>query len=160
MSSEADLILSAIGDGCGNRAAIAEHTGLDLKLVSNRLFTLNKKGEIAKGENGWELNGAAAAPATTVTKPDDAPPQRRTRKAKPAPKVAPKRASKAPTPALRQIVSPANGRQCEFAISESGAILFKVVAGPKAGELGAIGHVDAMALFRLMDSCDFIRDNA
>lgn len=52
------------------------------------------------------------------------------------------------------------GREIEFAIAESGAILFKILRGPRAGELGGINHVDAMALFRLMDACDFIRDNA
>lgn len=53
-----------------------------------------------------------------------------------------------------------NGRAVEFAIAESGAILFKIVAGPRAGELGEIGHVDAMALYRLMSAVDFITENA
>jgi hypothetical protein len=54
----------------------------------------------------------------------------------------------------------ANGRACEFAIAESGAILFKITAGPKAGELGEIGCADAMALYRLMSAVEFIVENA
>jgi hypothetical protein len=53
-----------------------------------------------------------------------------------------------------------NGRACEFAIAESGAILFKITSGPRAGELGKIGCADAMALFRLMSAVEFIAENA
>ena len=161
MTTDNDLILSAIAAGAGDRAAIAEQTGCEVRVISNRLYTLHKAGQIAKGENGWEISGAASAKGMVyaLLESDAEQPKPRAKRGRPAKAKPAPEAKEASTPPRTNRAN-GTGRECEFAIAESGAVLFKIVAGPRAGELGSIGHQDAMALFRLMDACDFIRENA
>lgn len=157
MTTDADLILSALTlDEPVTRAELEEATGLEAKTLSNHLFALHTKGLIAKNTEGpgWLLaSGTPASKAKTVAAREPAseapPPKKRGLK--------PKAVKRLPPPATS--VPVVNGRACEFAIAESGAILFKILAGPKAGELGELGCADAMALFRLMSAVEFITEN-
>jgi hypothetical protein len=159
MSTDSDLILSAIAAGTNDRAGIAEQTGLEPKTISNFLFALHKKGEIVKSANGWELSDAAPAKPNVhvAAEPVATAPTTAERGRKAKAKVKAKTAS---TPPRIKHANGAPQREIEFAIAESGAILFKITAGPRAGELGSINHVDAMALYRLMSCVDFITENA
>jgi len=181
MSTIRELIQSALTDEPQGRQAIAEQVGVEAQHVSAELNNLQAKGLAARSNGGWIAGDASVkAPRVhtapePVAEPRPAAKARRAKKAsmakappkaraKAKPRDTPRRKKKAmaaeiaPPKAATRI----NGaqRECEFAIAESGAILFKVTAGPRAGQLGSINHVDAMALFRLMDSCDFIRENA
>lgn len=120
------------------------------------------------------------APAPAPRKPRAKP----TKAAKPAPgaleklakmpqrKKAPRARTKTTTPRppmrrgqpkTRRVVStPATPtqRSCDFAIAESGQVLFRVTDGARAGEMGTIPRADAIALYRLMHACEFIREAA
>lgn len=160
MTTDREDILNAIADEPLTCAEIVEATGLDPKLVSNRLFVMKRDGLVTVENHRY-------SPAESAPKPQNIPqiiPARET-KASPAETKPPKRATKArkakpalPPPATS--VPNANGRVCEFAIAESGAVLFKITAGPRAGELGEIGCADALALYRLMSAVEFISENA
>jgi hypothetical protein len=164
MSTDTDLILSSLSlDEPVTRAELEEATGLEAKTLSNRLFALHTKGLIAKNPEGagWLLSGDSAKRTQNIPKiiPAKEPAGEAPVPKKPGPNPKPAKATKAlPPPASS--VPQANGRACEFAIAESGAILFKITTGPKAGELGEIGCGDAMALYRLMSAVEFIVKNA
>jgi hypothetical protein len=157
MTTDNDLILAALSfDAPSTRSELEETTGLEAKTLSNRLFALHTKGLIGKNPNGpgWLLaSGPPAAKANTVTAREPVAEAPAPVKRGPKPKAA-KVPKRLPPPASS--VPHANGRACEFAIAESGAILFKITSGPRAGELGEIGCADAMALYRLMSAVEFI----
>lgn len=158
MSTENDLIISALSDQPLDSQAIADRTGLDPKQISNRLFLLKQSGAVARTVDGWILGkGEASAPAA---KPR--------RESAPAAHPLPPTRSAAPTDldaAMRAAFPPparagASAREWEFALSESGAVLYRVLAGPKQGDSGSISAIDAIALYALLHSCDFVRENA
>jgi hypothetical protein len=146
------------------RAAIAEQLGIEVQAVSNDLFALQRKGLAVRADGGWIVGGGeASAKRHQAKEPDAEPPKRETKRAKRETKpvcrgTKPRKQRSIPPPAVS--VPDVNGRSIEFAIAESGAILFKITSGPRSGELGEIGHVDAMALYRLMSQVEFIRENA
>lgn len=166
MSTENDLILGAIADGHHKLQDIAEAVGIDVKTASNRLYLLKQKNLVARGDGGWMVPGAPTTAPTNVRvhriadDGDDDPPRRKPTpnpaKANGKPRPAPAPAREQPVPA---IPTPTE-RELEFAISESGAVLFKCVGGDRAGQLGEINCADALALYRLMSSVEFIHENA
>lgn len=79
------------------------------------------------------------------------PPAMKQRKTKP-------RAIRRPLRPTSPVV--AGDRSCDFAIAESGHVLFRVTDGARAGEMGTIPRADAIALYRLMHACEFIREAA
>lgn len=163
MSTRRDLVRSALTDEPQGRTALADTLGLEAQAVSMELNVLQREGHAARADGGWIASDGAQAPrrhesAASPEGQPGAPHQtrqfqarngRKTRGAKPRPKTA--RAPK---------ISPPNGRHCEFAIGESGAVLFKMTSGPRAGELGSIAPADVLALYALLSACDFITENA
>jgi hypothetical protein len=151
MSTDRELILEAIADTPLSSREIAEATGLEGKTVYNRLAALRHSAEVQSEGGKYSPADGKIAPKSTVHHYD-------------IPVIAAPRlvADAPPKRAVAPPAAPINGvtREMEFAISESGAILFKITHGPSAGELGEINHMDAMALFRLMAAVDFIADNA
>lgn len=161
MSTDNDVILSALSiDDPVTLTELEEATGFEKKMLPNPLFALRTKGLIGKSPDGpgWILASGTPEPkAKTVAARELAAEAPTPAKRGPKPK-----ATKAPKhlPPPASSVPHANGRACEFAIAESGAILFKITSGPRAGELGEIGCADAMALYRLMSAVEFIAENA
>jgi hypothetical protein len=162
MSTRGDLVLSHLTDEPQGRAALAEATGLEAQAVSIELNALQGKGLAERRDGGWCAGSGERKEKVRVhhiAEPDEAETKPARRETQRAPRETKARAPKAlPPPAAS--VPHTNGRSCEFAIAESGAILFKVTHGPKAGELVEIGCADAMALYRLMSAVEFITENA
>lgn len=158
---------------------IADDVGRENNNVSAQLSLLQKAGQARRTPDGW---------IRTSTPPDPPAPPFVVHEASASVEApAPKKRGRKPkaehrgkgwdavpakhTPATPDVAAPSpprkpkppNGatqREATFAIGEDGSILFKIIAGKRTGELGSINHLDAMALFRLMESVDWIRENA
>jgi hypothetical protein len=152
MSTKSEAVLSVLTDEPQGRQAIADALGMEAQGVSAELTGLAHKGLAVRGAGGWILGTGTPAKAKRHEAPaaEEAKPTKR--------RVKRRQAKSLPPPAAS--MPTANGRACEFAIAESGAILFKITAGPRTGELGEIGCADAMALYRLMSAVEFIVENA
>lgn len=170
MTSDHNIILDAIENGATDRAAILEATGLEPKCLANRLWYMSNKGIIEKTPDGWRATGKPAPkPSPSAKAPRMVPLMSRgdvadgipvfsnpiVQTAEPAAPQAPVRSAKAPIPVPAGVA-----RELEFAVSETGAVLFKIVAGERAGQLGEINCADTLALYRLFEAVDFVRENA
>lgn len=159
MSTVRDVVLAALSEPM-TRAELIEATGLEDRQITNCLFLLKADGLIERTGRGVYAPIGSAKPTENIPRiipaKEPAPDAPETRKRAAKSKTQPRK----PRPPPAASMPSANGRAVEFAIAESGAILFKIVSGPRAGELGEIGHVDAMALYRLMSAVEFITENA
>ncbi len=179
MSTRGELVHGALTDEPQTRAEIAEQLGIEAQAVSAELNALQAKGLAQRGAGGWVAgSGKPGRKVHEASEPAPAPPQapkrrgrtpgvitatvhsfkegdtitiaglRTARKPRGRPKAAEKvqpRAAKVQRPAAA-----ADGRVLEFAISESGKVVFEVISGPRSGERGMLGAADSRALYSLM----------
>lgn len=151
MSTIVETVQQHLTDEPTKLSALVEATGLESAQVSQALVQLKAKGLAERSDGGWVAGGGQAAEsrprrAPTVAEPEQEAPRRKARRTKRSPK---------PSALLRMLAPPPaharpDGRLIEFAITESGDVLFKIVAGQREGEIGKIDSPDARALYALM----------
>jgi hypothetical protein len=143
MSTNSDLVASALGDEAKSRQTIADETGLELQAVSQCLSGLHGQGRAKRTAGGWV---AGEAKAQRVHGHESSPPaesdtvrasSRRKHRPRPGISIPPTR-----------VAPPTNGRTLEFALSEHGAILVRSCVSN--GDWREMPRADAEALALLV----------
>lgn len=164
MTTAVDLVRQVLTTDPQTRVQLAEATGLEAAVVSVALSHLRRHGHADRSEEGWVASGASAQPsghrvvpsvtlaalASSVEETAAPPRKRRGRPPKADGPKPGKRRARGTAVAVVAPATPVAERRAEFAITESGGIMVKVLAGAKQGEIGEIAPADAAALFALM----------
>jgi len=177
MSTHTDIVRNALGEKPLDRAAIAEATGLEIGAVSTALTFLKNRGEAVRAEEGGWLagdgHGGAAhvhhAPAPSADADEGGDPATLRRGRPPGSRSKRKKPRNATTrkkhPPAKRVQRPAakrpagensSAREYDFAISESGNLLYRFVSGTREGQTGVMHALDLRALKKLLSGVELV----